>query len=362
MSVPKESDSESTVSSVNRLILDHIKSVAEAEPFGSRLFFVHFGLLLGSGLIATLLFTTWYLLAIVAIYLAILSLEKLVARWAFNQRRSGFRPVVLGLLLARAIIFNVLVVLVWMTDIAVFKHAALALLVAATIIIFVFHATYPAIIACVVVPVWLSFAALSTIEFYSVGATSESIASAVILAGITPYFLLALLHARNQWRQLDDTEKALRHLQQQNVVGRLVSGVAHDFNNILGVTLGTAELLKDASPSDREKYAEQIIKAAEQGSALTQQLLSLSGEAILNPEPVNLQAVFEELRPMLDRVMPDNIHIEYSVAKEAPIANVDKHQLKTALINLAINSRDAMPNGGRLALKCTKAAWKGKSG
>lgn len=358
---PAESSHESSRSSATLLKLNHIQSVAKSEPIGSRLFFVHAGLLVGSGSIAAFLFDSWNLLLVVTVYVVVLSLEKSLAMWAYERRKAHLQPLVLGLLLTRAVTYNVLVVLVWLTDIEVFQHAALALLVAATINIFVFHATYPVIIACVVGPIWLAFAVLSAIQFISQGFTSESVASAVILGGITPYFLLALLHARNRWQQLDDTRSALAHLQQQNVLGRLVSGVAHDFNNILGVTLGTAELMKSASKSESEKYANQIIKAAEQGAALTQQLLAFSGEAILHPEPVSLRVVFDDMKPMLERVIPESIHITFSVPDNLPKANVDVQQLKTALLNLAINSRDAMPSGGQLDFRCGKAGWKGRT-
>lgn len=340
--------------------LKHIESIASAEAFGTPEHLMHVGLLLGSSAIAAWMFGTTSLFVLAAVYGVVFSFEKLISAMALREERPGLQPIVLGVLLARATTYNILVVVVWMHDSEVFKLAALALLVAATINIFVYHATYPAIIACVVSPIWLGFAALSVNQFLTLGFNQEPIASVVILLGVTPYFFLALLHTRRQWRQLEETRNALGHLQKQDVLGKLSSGVAHDFNNILGVTLGTAELIKGADPRERDELADQIIRVAQQGASLTNQLLSFSGEAKLNLTSVSLDSVLAEVEPLLARLMPQSISVDIKTLGSPPKVRLDRDQFKTAILNLATNSRDAMPKGGTLKVRVGRAGRPGQ--
>ena len=144
-------------------------------------------------------------------------------------------------------------------------------------------------------------------------------------------------------------ETEIRQFQKQEALGKLVAGVAHDFNNILAVALGNAEMLKDGlSERDQDQAVTEIIKAVERGASLSGQLLAFGRRSSLEPAEHNVGQVLHDLTGMLSRVLPEKITVMTYGTPEAPPVLVDRHQLETALLNLAINARDAMPDGGRL--------------
>ncbi len=149
------------------------------------------------------------------------------------------------------------------------------------------------------------------------------------------------------------TEARLRQAQKMEAIGQLAGGVAHDFNNLLGVIQGYGDLLlKDQTGDERHRRRlEQILKATAKGAALTRQLLAFSRQQPLDPRPVDLNAVVAELDPMLRRLIPENIHIVTSLAKELHRVKVDPAQMEQVVMNLAINARDAMSQGGRLVVE-----------
>lgn len=160
--------------------LRQIASLAQAEPFGSAFYYTHVGLLTFAALSAAAMFGTWGLLILTALYITVLTVEKLAAARAHDADRADDYVLVLALLLLRALCYNVLVLVVWSLDGDIFKLAAVALIVAATINIFVFHATYPVIIACVVAPVWLCLAAMGVLIFAENGLSLPSLAAAMV--------------------------------------------------------------------------------------------------------------------------------------------------------------------------------------
>lgn len=334
--------------------LTQIRSIAAAEPIGSVLFSVHIGLIAFAAVGAIVLFGYWGMATASAVYIAVITLEKIIATRAAKNGDASVYVLVLALLTARAVVYNALALSVWATDGDIFKMAALALLVAATINIFVFHATYPVVISCVVGPIWLGFAAMALLFYQEFGVSNEAIAAAGIFFAITPYFYLSLIKANEDWGELDKTRVALTHSQKHDALGKLVAGVAHDFNNITAITLGAAEILKDATPEERDELIDEIIKAAERGASLSAQLLAFGRSSALEPAEHDIKDIFAGLRPILDRVLPENINTILSVQPETPTVFVDRNQLETAILNLVINARDAMPEGGTLGLHASR--------
>lgn len=330
--------------------LRQIDSVATAEPFGSLNYALHSGMLLFGGIGTIWLFGAWSIAAMVVLYVIILTLEKAVAAHASRTRSVALYWPVLGLLFLRAAACNLLVVWVWTEDGDIFKMAALALLIAATINIFVYHATYPRIIACVVIPIAFGFGAIAWMFFLEFGLSAQSLAATVIFTCTLPYCFLSLMQANRRWEELENTRTALSQSQKQDALGKLVSGVAHDFNNILAVTLGNAEMLRDATGAKKDMLADEIIKAAERGSSLSGQLLAFGRRSQLQPATHSVETVFLDLQAMLDRVLPEHILTTMFVADDTPLIFADRRQLETALLNLAINARDAMPDGGSLSI------------
>ena len=145
----------------------------------------------------------------------------------------------------------------------------------------------------------------------------------------------------------------LRQLQRLEAIGQLTGGVAHDFNNLLTVVMGNAEMLRNQSVegSTERELVDTISDAAARGAAMTQRLLAFARKQTLSPQPVDVNKLVGEMEPLLRRSLGEHISIEVARARELWPALVDSGQLENALLNLAINARDAMPEGGRLVIE-----------
>jgi PAS domain S-box-containing protein len=149
-----------------------------------------------------------------------------------------------------------------------------------------------------------------------------------------------------------ESEQRLRQSQRLEAVGQLTGGVAHDFNNLLMVILGTTELLMERTGSDRELHslAETIAGAVERGSELTNRLLAFARRQALMPQIVDVTDLLERMGSVLGRTLGALIEIKISPSQRPHRALVDAGQLETAILNLAVNARDAMPEGGTLTI------------
>lgn len=149
-------------------------------------------------------------------------------------------------------------------------------------------------------------------------------------------------------------QQQFEQAQKMEAVGRLAGGVAHDFNNILTAIGGFADIL--ASKLDRgdphRKYVEHIQNSVDKASALTKQLLAFSRKQVVEPKPIRLDNVITEIEPMLRSIIGEDIVLT-TILKEAVVA-VDPSQIEQVIMNLVVNSRDAMPQGGRLAIETAK--------
>jgi signal transduction histidine kinase/ActR/RegA family two-component response regulator len=178
-------------------------------------------------------------------------------------------------------------------------------------------------------------------------------AGALALLGLTLMATLLLL-----LRQIDArtaAEQALSRAQRLESIGQLTGGVAHDFNNILTVILGNADLLKDgeADPASEEAAQEidQIEQAARRGAELTRRLLAFARRQPLQPRIVDLNELVGQLQPMLARLLGEDVTLKINLGSAPCLADVDPIQVETALMNLCVNARDAMPQGGLLIVE-----------
>ncbi|MBE7636158.1 response regulator [Sneathiella sp. P13V-1] len=159
-------------------------------------------------------------------------------------------------------------------------------------------------------------------------------------------------------RQLLKSETLLRHAQKMEAVGQLTGGVSHDFNNILGVIQGNAELLSESEEikSDRTRnMLDAIVKASARGADLTQNLLAFSRKQELSPESVRIDEQVRGTIHILQRTLGENIDLTVATDEDLWNCIVDPGQLDNALLNLAINARDAMKDGGKLTIEIRNA-------
>ncbi|SEA55163.1 PAS domain S-box protein [Variovorax sp. YR216] len=161
--------------------------------------------------------------------------------------------------------------------------------------------------------------------------------------------------------QRASSEDALTHAQRLESVGQLTGGIAHDFNNLLTVISGNLQILRDvpqcASDPLVQPLVDAAIRATQRGAELTAKLLAFSRRQVLQPTVVDLGVLLRSLTGMLRRTLDQRIAIELDVAVDL-LCTADPMQLESALLNVALNARDAMPNGGTLRFNCHVAAAK----
>jgi PAS domain S-box-containing protein len=166
----------------------------------------------------------------------------------------------------------------------------------------------------------------------------------------------ARLAAERELTLLTAEENGLREqlaqAQRMESIGRLAGGVAHDFNNLLTVILGNADRLRDAVPADDEYRSglEDIVKAGNRAADLTRQLLAFSRRQMLEFRNIDLALVLGEIDRMLRRLIGERIMVEVSSEPGVPPIRADRSQIEQVVVNLVLNARDAMPEGGRLSI------------
>ena len=164
----------------------------------------------------------------------------------------------------------------------------------------------------------------------------------------------ALRAIRDEVAAREGAEAALRQAQKMEAVGQLTGGIAHDFNNLLQGITGSLELLRrrmpTASPEQLERHLEGAMNSARRAAALTHRLLAFSRRQPLDPKPVDPNPLIAAMGDLLRRTIGERIALVFDLHAEVPHTLCDANQLESALLNLCINARDAMPDGGTLTL------------
>lgn len=164
--------------------------------------------------------------------------------------------------------------------------------------------------------------------------------------GLTVYF--------QDITQRVETEARLRQAQKMDALGQLTGGVAHDFNNLLTAILGAVDALDEqltASPCSTRTHVAMIRQAGERAAALTHRLLAFARKQPLDPRQTQINELLADFEPLLRRTLGEHIDIEFVRGSGLWKALVDPNELQNAILNLAINARDAMPDGGRLTIE-----------
>jgi CheY-like chemotaxis protein len=163
--------------------------------------------------------------------------------------------------------------------------------------------------------------------------------------------LLAEIHERAK------AEEVVRHTQKLDVLGQLTGGIAHDFNNLLMVVLGNLETLRRqlGRPSRDEERIDRAIENASRGArraaSLTQQLLAFARRQPLDPKPLSVSRLVSNMQEMLRRILGESVAVDVTLPDDLWVTHADRNQLENAVLNLAVNARDAMPDGGRLSIR-----------
>ena len=150
-------------------------------------------------------------------------------------------------------------------------------------------------------------------------------------------------------------EAALRQSQKMEAVGQLTGGIAHDFNNMLTGVIGAMDIMKRRLASGRiddlERFMDAAATSAQRAAALTARLLAFSRRQSLDTKPTDVNALAQSLDDLLRRSIRENIALDFALAPDLPLAVTDANQLESAILNLTINARDAMPEGGQLTIE-----------
>jgi two-component system NtrC family sensor kinase len=176
--------------------------------------------------------------------------------------------------------------------------------------------------------------------------------------------LLTMQRTRRLYAEADrreTAERALRQAQRLEALGQLTGGVAHDFNNLLMIVEGSVQRLRRDADAKSTRYLDAIATAIRRGEALTRQLLTFSRRQTLAPTAVDLKARMPDLQELLQRSLRGDIDIRIEVLDAPCVVKVDANELELAVLNLAVNARDAMPEGGALTLRLRPARLNGEA-
>jgi PAS domain S-box-containing protein len=158
------------------------------------------------------------------------------------------------------------------------------------------------------------------------------------------------------------SEERLRQAQKMETIGNLTGGLAHDFNNLLTVIIGNLDLLQELTKNnpDQKRLVELVLEASLRGAELTRQLLAFSRRQPLQPKITDLYDLIGKTARLLTRVLGENIRLNVLLEPNVGSILVDEAQMESALINMAVNARDAMPNGGTLTIKASRLRADGR--
>lgn len=293
----------------------------------------------------------------VCAYYTCVLLEKLVLNIQFSHYGRRALAVLWGISFLIASVYAVLPVYVWHMGDSIWKFGVVVLFTGGVLNIFLLRARNWVLGLAYLLPMTAAAFAIGGSFYQSPKGGMEFWTAMVLCVCLAIYFWVCLWEAHKAHQNLRHTREQFMQAQKVEALGTLTSGVAHDFNNLLSVVQGNLELLQ-AYPDapDRDEFLEEALKAAKRGATLTRQLTSYGRKADLMPTRINPEETLRAVEEMANRVLPANITLTIHANSSDSVLFVDESLLHSALLNLVINARDAMPNGGAIALRCTDPA------
>ena len=197
----------------------------------------------------------------------------------------------------------------------------------------------------------LSFSLICIVGFLIARYTRESVAT---ISSARDQLLVTNQELVEQIAQREQAESQLRQSQKMQALGQLTGGIAHDFNNMLGVIMGAHDLISRRIKKGDfgiQRFLDAAINATERAAILTQRLLAFARQQPLEPQPLDANIMIVNMSGLLQSTLGENIHIETVRAAGLWTVNADAQQLESAILNIAINARDAMPEGGKLTIE-----------
>ncbi len=163
-----------------------------------------------------------------------------------------------------------------------------------------------------------------------------------------PAFIRSIIRDITERRQL---EEQIRQTAKMEAIGQLAGGVAHDFNNLLTVILGYGQILHETVGPHEREYVSEILKSSDRAASLTRQLLAFSRRQIMTPQAIDLNVIVANMEKMLKRLIGENFELATSQQPSLGRVKADPGQIEQVILNLIVNARDSMPNGGKITLE-----------
>ena len=289
-------------------------------------------------------------------YYSLITLEKTLLYKYPNGDSAEFFILLLVVSFVNASVFVSLPVYFWYAHPDIYKFGSLAMIVGATLNIFVVRARVWQILMAYLMPIAAGFIIMSFSYYLEEGFSNGFIAALILGTCVAVYLTLAGWEAYSTHQQHEQTTARLHQAQKMEAIGNLTGGIAHDFNNLLSVVMGNLDLLRNQTGhrAESELLIDRAIQAVQRSSKLTSQLLAFGRRSNLMPELLNIGDVLSGIRDLIQRVLPASIELHVDSGGNDLQIFADQNKLETALLNLAINSRDAMPDGGYLSISARK--------
>ena len=197
----------------------------------------------------------------------------------------------------------------------------------------------------------IAFVLISAVGFLGIAVTRRAISH---LASARNELAISNRDLQQQIEQREEVESQLRQAQKMEAIGQLTGGIAHDFNNMLGVVMGSLDLMGRRIKNGDfaiERFLEAASQATVRAAALTHRLLAFARQQPLEPKPIDVNNLISGMSDLMRSTLGEQIQIETVMAAGVWTASADPHQLESAILNVAINARDAMPDGGKLTIE-----------